>query len=170
MRLSIILIVIIGVLCSVGWFYYKDTQAIIQDLQDRNAKLTVAVEEQKQAIVALNKHAEEQAAQVQELQTGLNAANKDKAQLEKTLREHDLAALARANPKVLEDKMNKATARVWRDLEVTTGAEPKADPSGLASSDRSNKPDPAPTGAAKPSSTKTKKTFKKLEDVNAAAQ
>ena len=163
MRLSIILIVIIGVLCSVGWFYYKDTQAIIQDLQDRNAKLTVAVEEQKQAIAALNKHAEEQAAQVQELQTGLNAANKDKAQLEKTLRENDLAALARSNPKVLEEKMNKATARVWRDLEVSTGADPKPDA-------RVSEKSATSSVTSTKLTTSKKKTFKKLEDVSAPAQ
>jgi len=155
MKLTAILLVIIGVLCSIGYFYYKDTQAIIQDLQDRNAKLTVAVEEQKQAIAALNKHAEEQAAQVQELQTGLNAANSDKARLEKTLREHDLAALARENPKVLEDKMNRATARVWRDLETTTGATPRAEPPAAA---------PAKDVPTKPGK---KSTFKKLGDTNA---
>ena len=158
MKLTAILLVIIGVLCSIGYFYYKDTQAIIQDLQDRNAKLTVAVEEQKQAIAALNKHAEEQAAQVQELQTGLNAANSDKARLEKTLREHDLAALARENPKVLEDKMNKATARVWRDLETTTGAAPRVEPA------QPNTVTPTNPAPAKPGK---KSTFKKLGDVNA---
>lgn len=119
---------VIAVLLGMGYWYYTDSQAKIMALQDENVKLHVAVEQQKQAIDALQKHAEEQAAQVQELQTGLNAANNDKEQLERTLRDHDLAALARNNPKVIEDKMNRATSRVWKDLETTTGADPaKAD-------------------------------------------
>lgn len=122
-------------------------------LQDENVKLTVAVNEQKQTIDTMKEHAEQQAAQVQELQTGLNAANADKVRLEKTLREHDLAALARDNPKLIEDKMNKATARVWRDLEATTGAAPRQD-----------------STPPKDATIKRKSTFKKLEDVNAPAQ
>lgn len=124
MRLTIILIFVLALLGYGGWSYYKDTQTRIMALQDTNAKLNVAVDEQKQAIDTLNKHADEQAAQLQELQTGLNQANNDKQQLEKTLRDHDLAALARNNPKLLEDKMNRATNRTWRDLETTTGAVP----------------------------------------------
>ena len=97
--------------------------------------------------------------QVQTLQQGLNAANADKAQLEKTLRNHDLAALARENPALLEGKMNRATARVWQDFETLTGA----------------KPNPATTPTAQTTATtttdaKNKSPFKKLEDLNATAQ
>ena len=151
------LLVVIAVLLGVGYWYYTDSQAKIMALQDENIKLNVAVQQQKQAIDKLQKHAEEQAAQVQELQTGLNAANSDKAKLEKTLREHDLAALARENPKIIEDKMNKATARVWRDLEATTGATPRPEPT-------------QPSSAAAPAKPGKKSTFKKLENANAPVQ
>lgn len=153
--MRIALLVVIAVLLGIGYWYYTDSQAKIMALQDENVKLNVAVQQQKQTINTMKEHAEQQAAQVTELQNGLNAANSDKARLEKTLRDHDLAALARDNPKLLEDKMNKATARVWRDLETTTGATPRAEP--IPST---------PTKAA-PVKPGKKSTFKKLGEVNA---
>ena len=121
-RISLVMLLLLLVNGSIGVWYYRDSQAKMALLIADNAKLETAVKEQEDAISSMKQHAEEQAKQVQELQTGLNAANDDKISLEKTLRDHDLAALARKNPKLLEDKMNKATDRVWRDLEVTTGA------------------------------------------------
>jgi hypothetical protein len=59
-----------------------------------------------------------------ELQTNLNTANSYRDILEKKLRDHDLTMLARAKPKLVENRMNAATAAVWNDLETITGGIP----------------------------------------------
>ena len=158
-KLSLGMAVVLASVMGLFYWYYNDSQAKMAGLIADNAKLTTAVDEQKQAIDIMQKHSAQQAVQVQTLQQGLNAANADKAQLEKTLRNHDLAALARENPALLEGKMNRATARVWQDFETLTGA----------------KPNPATTPTAQTTATtttdaKNKSPFKKLEDLNATAQ
>ena len=152
-KLSLAMAVVLAAVVGLFYWYYTDSQAKLAVLIADNAKLTTAVAEQKQAIDIMQKHSEQQAVQVQELQQGLNTANADKAKLEKTLHDHDLAALARDNPALIEGKMNRATARVWQDLETITGAKPR--------------PAAAPTAAT---AVKNTSHFKKLEDVNAKAQ
>lgn len=154
-KLSLAMAVVLASVMGLFYWYYTDSQEKMSVLITNNAKLTTAVDEQKQAIDIMQKHSAQQAVRVQVLQQGLNAANADKAQLEKTLRNHDLAALARDNPALLEGKMNRATARVWQDFETITGAEPKptTQPKSQTTTD-----------------TKTTSHFKKLEDLNATAQ
>jgi len=127
-KISAILATILLTVCGAFYFYYNSTQAKITQLISDRVKLETAVKEQEQAIQAIQKHAAEQAAQVTELQKGLADANKDKSDLEAKLHSKDLAAMGRQDSKGLEDKMNRATERVFRDLEKVTGATPIATP------------------------------------------
>lgn len=115
--MSIVLLVIGGLF----YWYFDHSQKTIRQLEANNAKLELSINEQKDTINALEKHAEDQAQQVVELQTNLNAANSYRATLEKLLREHDLTALARSKPGLIENRMNTATAKLWDDLETLTG-------------------------------------------------
>lgn len=137
--IGIILLVISGLF----YWYYDHSQKTIRQLEANNAKLEVSINEQKNTIDALQKHALNQAQQVVELQTNLNAANDYRATLEKLLREHDLTALARSKPGLIENRMNAATAKIWDDLEALTG------------------------GNVSNNTTENKSTFKSLDEVNA---
>jgi chromosome segregation ATPase len=158
--------VILATVVGAFYWYFNHSQEQIQALLKDKATLEIAVKEQQAAIDAMQKHAEEQAQQVQELQAGLADANSDKAQLEKKLRQHDLQVMAQDNPALLEERMNRATQRVWRDLEKTTGGQPSPLP------DESTKPNA--TAAVQPAAKDQNKThkslFKKMENTDAVAQ
>ena len=151
---------LILLLASLGGFYwyYTDTQARVQALMDEKARLTVQVAEQKQAIDALQAHAAAQAQQVTELQQGLNAATQARRDLENKFNNRDINQWGRQDAQQLEDHMNAATERVFRDLEITTGARP------------SDKPLPTPSKAQVKNAPKkpgTVEPFKHLDGVNA---
>jgi len=151
----IALLNLILLLCSLGGFYwyYSDTQVKVQQLMEDKARLTVQVAEQKQAIDTLQAHAAAQAQQVTELQQGLNAATQARRDLENKFNNKDIAQWGRQDAQQLEDHMNAATQRVFRDLEVTTG-----------------KPLPAPSKDQVKNAIKkpgTVEPFKQLDGVNA---
>jgi chromosome segregation ATPase len=123
-KLSALLAVVLATVCGGFYFYYTSTQEKMAQLISDRIKLETAVKEQEQAIQAMQKHEAEQAAQVAELQLGLQGANKEKTELEAKLHAKDLAAMGRQDSKGLEDRMNRATERVFRDLEKVTGAPP----------------------------------------------
>jgi hypothetical protein len=125
MRLTLVFIAIIAVMCGGFYWYFNWSQERIAILQENNAKLTVAVEEQKQTIAAIQKHAEEQAQQMNELQKGLNEANSARRDLEEKFLKFDLEQLARKDSQDLERKMNNATDRAFRQIEGDTGGKPK---------------------------------------------
>jgi uncharacterized protein HemX len=122
--MSLILVVVLGL----GYWYYQDQQARMAILQENNAKLTVAVKTNEETIKVMRDHEVQQAAQIAELQTGLNEATQERKDLEAKFHDRDIAALGRSDAKLLEDKMNKATQRVFDDLQVTTGGQPDVIP------------------------------------------
>lgn len=121
MNITGIFAIILVVVGGMFYWYFDHSQGIIRQLEADKAELTVSVKLQQDTIAVLKSHAEEQAAQVNELQTNLNTANIYRDTLEKKLRDHDLTALARAKPKLIEDRMNAATTAIWNDLEAITG-------------------------------------------------
>lgn len=138
--IGIVLLVVSGLF----YWYYDHSQTTIRQLEANNAKLELSIKEQKDTINALQQHAINQAQQVVELQTNLNAANEYRSTLEKLLREHDLTALARSKPGLIENRMNAATVKLWDDLEALTGSASNTTPS-----------------------TENNSTFKSLDEVNA---
>jgi len=124
MNITGIFAVVLIVVGGMFYWYFDHSQKIIHQLEADRAKLEISVQSQRDAISALQMHAKDQAVQVTELQTNLNTANSYRDTLEKKLRDHDLTMLARAKPKLIEDRMNAATAAVWNDLETITGGKP----------------------------------------------
>lgn len=122
LKLAGVVGIILLVISGMFYWYYDHSQKTIRQLEANNAVLEMAVKEQKSTIDTLQQHAKDQAQQVVELQTDLNDANGYRATLEKLLREHDLTALARSKPGLIENRMNTATAKVWDDLEALTGS------------------------------------------------
>lgn len=159
LKIAAVLVVVMLVMTGGFYAYFKYSQDRIQTLMADNAKLETAVKTNEETIKVMKDRAERQAQQVVDLQKGLNEANVARKELEQKFRRHDLDALARENSKALEDRMNRATMKVWRDLEAITGGNPAPMPqkSGEA----------APDPAAQSQAPKKKSTFMTLEEVNA---
>ena len=147
MNITGIFAVVLIVVGGMFYWYFDHSQKIIHQREADNATLIVSVQSQKDAISALQLHARDQATQVTELQNNLNTANSYRDTLEKKLRDHDLTVLARAKPKLIEDRMNAATAAVWNDLETITGGNPAT--------------------TVTPTATGSTSRYKSLNDVNA---
>ena len=120
-----ILIVVLGLVGGVvygGWYYYKDTQARIQTLTENSAKLEQAAELQNNTIATLKADAKKYAQLNKELHTKLEKANDYRNTLIEKLRKHDLAKLSLKKPGLVEKKINNGTKKLFRSLELMSGA------------------------------------------------
>ena len=120
-----ILIIVLGLVGGVvygGWYYYKDTQARIQTLTENSAKLEQAAELQNNTIATLEADAKKYAQLNKELHTKLEKANDYRNTLIEKLRKHDLAKLSLKKPGLVEKKINNGTKKLFRSLELMSGA------------------------------------------------
>ena len=108
------------------WYYYKDTQQRIQILTENTAKLETAKQMQDDTINAMIEDREKFAELNKELQSNMAAANKYRDVLINKLRKHDLTKLSLKKPRLVERKINAGTAKLFRSLEVLSGAAPAA--------------------------------------------
>ena len=129
-----ILIVVIGLVGGIvygGYYYYKDTQERIQTLTENSVKLEAAKKTQDATIETLVADQKKFEALNNELQTKLNAAHDYKNTLIDKLRKHDLVKLSLKKPGLIEKKINNGTKKLFRSLEILTGAEPPANTSSV---------------------------------------
>lgn len=118
------LIVIVGILSAVGYgakYYYDTTQNTITVLRNNNAKLEVAVDTAQESIETLQGNVTKLANLNKGLQEDLQKAEAYGDELRAKLSNLDLVVEAFKNSKVLEGKMNGATANLWRDFMGDTG-------------------------------------------------
>jgi len=119
------LIVVLGLVGGVvygGFWYYKDTQARIQILTENTAKLETAKQMQDDTITAMIEDRERFSALTKELQSNLDKANVYKDVLIGKLRKHNLAKLSLRKPGLVERKINAGTKKLFRSLEIISGA------------------------------------------------
>ena len=129
-----ILIVVIGLVGGIvygGYYYYKYTQERIQTLTENSVKLEEAKKTQDATINALVADQKKFEALNNELHTKLNEANNYKNTLIDKLRKHDLVKLSLKKPGLIEKKINNGTKKLFRSLEILTGAEPPANTSSV---------------------------------------
>jgi len=122
-----ILIVVLGLVGGVvygGWYYYKDTQARIQILTEKSAKLETATKLQKNTIDTLQADAKKYAELNSELQTKLVDATEYKNQLLGKLRKINLSKVSAEEPAEWERKINNASKRVLESFESITAVPP----------------------------------------------
>jgi hypothetical protein len=120
-----LLIVVVGLVGGSvygAYYYYKDSQARIQILTENTAKLETAKKMQDDTITAMIEDREKFEELNKELGLKLNAANKYKDVLIGKLRKHDLARLSLKRPGLVEKKINAGTKKLFRGLEVLSGA------------------------------------------------
>ena len=106
-----------------GYYYYKDTQALIQVLTENNSKLELAAKTQTQTIDTLVQDAQKYASLNNELQSRLDSANDYKNELIGKLRKHDLARLSLQKPGLVEEKINNGTKRLFEKFENITSTD-----------------------------------------------
>jgi hypothetical protein len=114
----IIVAAVIAAMVGAAYFYYKDTQKrLIQAAVER-----VHMERDLEALKAQQAARDRDMAVVQEQQQilldGLTAIREEALELEKLFRDHDLAALAAAKPRLIERRVNDATKKLFKDLEA----------------------------------------------------
>jgi len=121
------LIVVLGLVGGVvygGWYYYKDTQARIQILTEKSAKLETATKLQKNTIDTLQADAKKYAELNNELQTKLVSATEYKNKLLTKLRKINLTKVSAEEPAEWERKINNASKRVLESFESITAVPP----------------------------------------------
>jgi hypothetical protein len=118
------LIIILAILGGVGYgakYYYDTTQNIIAVLRENNAQLEVAVDTAQSSIESLQGDIAKAAELNLSLQQDLQKAEAYSDELRGKLSRLDLVVEALRNSKILEGKMNGATANLWRDFMGDTG-------------------------------------------------
>jgi len=120
-----ILVVVVGLVGSVvagGYYYYKDSQARIQALIENTAKLEMAKQVQDNTINTLVADQKKFSRLNADLRGRLDKANEYKDVLISKLRKHNLSKLSLKKPLLVEKKINAGTAKLFRSLEIISGA------------------------------------------------
>ena len=118
------IIILVAILGGVGYgakYYYDTTQNTIAQLRENNAQLEVAVDTAQQSVETLQSDIARAAELNLSLQQDLQKAEAYSDELRGKLSRLDLVVEALKNSKVLEGKMNGATANLWRDFMGDTG-------------------------------------------------
>ena len=118
--LKIYLILAICGFVAAGGFYVNNLTNRLASLSEANAQLTQVAETNDATIKQMTKDAEELNSRLATLSKELQAAESYKDDLQKKLREHDLQQLSIDKPKIIEKRINDATAKVFRDFEQLT--------------------------------------------------
>lgn len=111
----------VGTVVGGAFFYYKDSQATIAALNQQTATLTQAVDQQKNAIEAMEQSIRDQAAIREDMMKEVESARKDVEKLQTKIASHDLKLIASEKAGLLEKKINRATNDVMRCFEIATG-------------------------------------------------
>lgn len=125
-----LLLIVVGLLGGAGYgayAYYTSTQEAIRQLTENNAKLEVAVQTQKESMVAMETNFKVQMELNGELQKKLQQSEAYKDSLISKLQKHNLAALSLKKPAMIEKRINDATKKVFAEIEADTALDTPAD-------------------------------------------
>ena len=118
------IIILVAILGGVGYgakYYYDTTQNTIAQLRENNAQLEVAVDTAQTSVETLQGDMVKLASLNKGLQQDLQIAEAYSDELRQKLSNLDLIVEALKDAKILEGKMNGATANLWRDFMGDTG-------------------------------------------------
>ena len=116
----IFIIALLGSLGGLGYKMYTDTMNRMQSMANEKAALEVKFQEQKAALEAqleVMKLQEESLANMNERAAVVEAQMQDYL---KIFKDHDLTRLARAKPGMIETRANKATDKIFTEVENDT--------------------------------------------------
>ena len=118
-----IFIFVIGLVGSVGYggyYYYKDTQDRIKILTENTVKLEQAKAEQDSTIKTLVEDADKYKKLNKDLGNKLQNAETYKNKLIGKLRKHNLSRLSHQKPKLVEQKINRGTKKLFDSFKRIT--------------------------------------------------
>ena len=118
------IIILVAILGGVGYgakYYYDTTQNTIAQLRENNSQLEVAVQTANESVETLQGDIAKMASLNRNLQEDLQKAEAYSDELRGKLSRLDLVVEALKNAKLLEGKMNGATAKLWRDFMDDSG-------------------------------------------------
>ena len=118
-----IIIFVVGFVGSVaygGYYYYKDTQNRIKKLTENSAKLEAAKQAQDNTIKALVEDADKYRKLNKDLGVKLQKAESYRNKLIGKLRKHNLTRLSQQKPKLVEEKINRGTKKLFESLRRIT--------------------------------------------------
>ena len=121
-KLSMLLLAVMCGMISVGYLYYNDTQTRLAQLRENNARLEIAAQTSQDTITKLQQDAAQFEAANNQLRSQLNEAEAYSDDLQAKLRNHNLTVLTAQKPGLIETRVNKATARLFDEMEALTGA------------------------------------------------
>jgi hypothetical protein len=119
-----LLIVVLGILGGVGYgakYYYDTTQNTIATLRENNVQLEIAAETAQASVNALQADMKKLGEINNQLQLSLQKAEAYGDELRSKLSKLNLVVEALKDSKVLEGKMNGASAKLWRGIMDDTG-------------------------------------------------
>ena len=105
-----------------AYYYYKDSQQRIQILTENTVKLETAKQMQDDTINKMILDRKRFSVLTKKLQIKLDRANSYKNVLIGKLRKHNLAKLSLKKPLLVEKKINAGTKKLFRSLEIISGA------------------------------------------------
>ena len=119
-KLSIILggLLVVTVAGSAWYIDYQADQ--ITTLKGNQIVLETEIQKQNESIERYLEQQKNQQVQLDQLESEKRAAMEDVNRLRKTFAKHDLDKLALAKPGLIQNKINKASARVMATLEEIT--------------------------------------------------
>lgn len=123
----LIILLLFGSIAGGGFFYYQDTQKTIATLRDNNAKLEMVAETNLATINQMKADAESAKLRMEQLSVRAREAEQYQDQLISKLRRHNLTALALQKPGMIEERVNKAVAKLAKEFEEYTSDKPVED-------------------------------------------
>ena len=127
-KIACVLLLIIVGMGLVGRWYYYDTQAHIEQLNQNIATLRANQAQLEQAIATSNETIERQQRDAEQFALANNALREQLQEAEaysddlaSKLRNHNLTVLTAQRPGLIETRVNNATARLFDEMEIITG-------------------------------------------------
>ena len=101
------------ILCAASWYLWTENQT----LQFNNAQLESSIAQQEEAIEVMKENYERQGQALNQLSSRNAEIEGEMNRYMDIFRRHNLNQLAAAKPGLLENKMNNATSRIFREIE-----------------------------------------------------
>jgi hypothetical protein len=114
--------IVLLVMGSGFYWYYRDSQSKLMTLQANNATLQMAVKTNEDTIKSLQLNYQKAAQELANVNAVLTDTRTQNKELQLRLSEHELGALAAAKPGLVQNIINNATRDANRCFELLSGA------------------------------------------------
>ena len=116
-------VVLLFGLSTMFYFYYKDSQARILELNLNNSRLNAAVQINEETITTMQANAVIANAEISRINNSFNSIREQNRILIDKLAEHNIGFLAANKPALVERIINNASDKARRCFELLSGAE-----------------------------------------------